>query len=133
MTIEDQLKEYILNRYKSIREFTIAVDMSYSTVDSILKRGVGNSSVSNVIKICKVLGISVDELANGKITPVRSYQKPTEKIFEVKDILEDVKDQLIHSNGLTFDGKPADKDSIESIVGAMDIGVEIAKRKMKKT
>lgn len=128
MTIEDKLKSYILTRYKSIREFTQTADMSYSTFDSILKRGINNSSISNVIKICKVLGISVDELADGNITPINSY-KPTPKLSEVSDILSDVKHQLINSNGLTIDGAPADNESINAIVQAMTIGEELAKKK----
>lgn len=128
MSIEEKLKDYILERFVSIREFTHVVNMSYSTVDSILRRGIGNSSVSNVIKICKALGISVDELADGNIVPVNSYKKPEPRIFEVNDILADVKDQLIHCDGLTIDGKPADKASINTIVQAMSIGEEMAKK-----
>lgn len=131
MTTEDKLKELILNRYSSMREFAVAIDMPHTTVASIFKRGIENSSVTNIIKICKALNISVDGLADGEIVPIRSYQKPTERIFEVNEILEDVKDQLSHLDGLTFDGKPINKESIDSIVDAMDIGVEMAKRKMK--
>lgn len=67
MTIEERLKDLILERYKSLREFTTIADIPYTTLDSILKRGVGNSSVSNVIKICKKLNISLDELMDGNI------------------------------------------------------------------
>ena len=127
MTIEDKLKSYILTRYKSIREFTQIADMSYSTFDSILKRGINNSSISSVIKICKVLGISVDELADGNITPINSY-KPTTR-SEVSDILADVKYQLTNTKGLTIGGEPADNESIKSIVQAMTIGEELVKKK----
>lgn len=66
-TSEDRLKEYILTKYKSVREFTGAIDMPYSTVDSIFKRGIRNASVENIIKICDFLGISTDALINGYI------------------------------------------------------------------
>ncbi len=69
MTIEERLKDYILSRYNSVREFTIHADIPYTTLDSIFKRGIGNSSVNNVIKICRALNISADELADGNITP----------------------------------------------------------------
>lgn len=131
MTIEEKLKELILTRYNSIREFSIDIDIPYTTLSSIFQRGIENSNVSNIIKICKALNISVDGLADGNIIPINSYQKPTERIFEINEILEDVKDQLSHLDSLTFDGKPANKDSIDSIVDAMDIGVEMAKRKLK--
>ena len=128
MSTEEKLKEYILGRYNSIREFALTVDMSNSTVDSILRRGIGNSSVSNIIKICKVLNISVDELANGNIVPINTYKKAEPRIFEVNDILADVKTQLIHCDGLTLDGKPANKESINTIIQAMSIGEEMAKK-----
>ena len=131
MTIEDKLREYILKRYKSLREFTIDIGMSYSTLSSILSRGVDGASVGNIIKICKGLNISVDALADGEIVPVNLYKKPTQIIIEVEDILDDVKEQLIHCDGLTFEGRPADKQSIESIIDTIDIGVEMVKRKAK--
>ena len=40
---EDLLKEVILDKYKSIREFTQEIGMPYSTVDTILKRGIRKS------------------------------------------------------------------------------------------
>ena len=77
MTIEEKLKDYILERYSSVREFTTVADIPYTTVYSIFKRGVGNSSVTNVIKICKELGISADALADGEIVPIQ--KRPTNR------------------------------------------------------
>ena len=67
MSIENELKDLILSRYKSVREFSNLIDMPYSTIDSIFKRGVGNASITNIIKICETLQISADDLARGKI------------------------------------------------------------------
>ena len=89
MTIEQKLKDLILKRYHSIREFTIAIDIPYTTMDSIFRRGIGNSSVTNVIKICKALRISVDALADGEIVPIapkRLYFEPKEDPIDISDI-----------------------------------------------
>lgn len=67
MTIEEKLKALVLSRYGSMREFSIALNMPYSTLDSIFKRGVDNASVANIIRICEALSISADELATGRI------------------------------------------------------------------
>lgn len=67
MSIESELKELILNRYKSLREFTIKIDMPYSTLDTILKRGVNKANISNIISICKALNIDTEELGAGRI------------------------------------------------------------------
>lgn len=79
MSIEEKLQEHILSRYRSIREFTIVNDIPYMTVQSVFKRGIGNSSVSTIIKICKPLGISVDSLAEGKIESIE-YNKNHNKM-----------------------------------------------------
>jgi hypothetical protein len=133
MTIEEKLKELILKRYHSIREFTIAIDIPYTTVDSIFRRGLANSSVSTVIRICKALHISADALADGEIRAVKDRPLvPTYDMVEITDILSDTKDALIHSGKLTLDGNPIGKAGIESIIDAIEVGVEIAKRKTAK-
>lgn len=65
--IEDSLKNLILSRYRSVREFTTTIDMPYSTMDSIFKRGIRKANMDNIIKICNALEISADALANGEI------------------------------------------------------------------
>jgi hypothetical protein len=133
MTIEEKLKDLILKRYHSIREFTIAIDIPYTTVDSIFRRGLANSSVSTVIRICKALHISADALADGEIRAVKDRPLvPTYDMVEITDILSDAKDALIHSGKLTLDGNPIGKAGIESIIDAIEVGVEIAKRKTAK-
>ena len=55
MTIEENIKALILSRYRSIRDFVSHTELSYSTVDSILRRGICNSSLSSIIKLCNAL------------------------------------------------------------------------------
>ena len=62
--IEEKIKKIILDKYGSIRKFAIKIDVPYTTIDSILKRGIDNSNVGNVIKMCKALNISVDKLVD---------------------------------------------------------------------
>ena len=65
---EQKLKELILTRYSSLREFAIKIEMPYSTLDSILKRGLTNASIGNVAIIAKSLNLSIEDLYNGKTT-----------------------------------------------------------------
>ena len=67
MHIENQLKQLILSKYSSLKAFSDYVGISNSTVDSIIKRGVKNANIANVITICRALNRDVDELANGNI------------------------------------------------------------------
>lgn len=110
MTIENQLKEKILAEYGSIREFAAKVKLPYSTIDSILKRGICNASIKNIIKICECLGISVDSLANGKI---EGFFIPHDNLEENENILNvwyklnsEGKDKvLIYASDLLDSGK----------------------------
>lgn len=61
MTREDYLKERIKEQGTQ-REFAAKIGMPSSTLFSIL-RNVGGASIDNIIKICKGLNISPDELA----------------------------------------------------------------------
>lgn len=56
------LKELIVKNGMSIKAFSEEVGIPYTTLYSILERGIGKASVDNVIKICRALGITVDEL-----------------------------------------------------------------------
>lgn len=130
MTLEEQLKQLILDRYKSIREFAVSIDLPYSTIDSIFRRGVSNSSISNVVKICRELKISADELAEGRITPI--YSRDLTHHIEIKEIIADTKERLLYGTELTLDGEPVNRNDIESIVNAMEIGVEMVNKNHNK-
>ena len=139
MTTEEKLKNYILERYKSVREFTIENDIPYSTLDSVFKRGIDNSSVGVIFKICKALNISPDSLAEGEIVP--RIQTPTDYIvnsdgneilIEVKedidDILTDTKKRLLAYQDLLLEGKPVKKKEINTIINGIDISLEMVKK-----
>lgn len=64
---EIRLKEIIIERYGSLKKFCETIDMPWTTLDSILKRGVANSNITNVMKITKELGLDTEALASGSI------------------------------------------------------------------
>jgi predicted transcriptional regulator len=67
VSVELELKDLILSKYKSLREFAIKIDMPYSTIDTILKRGVDKANINNIIRICKELEIDTEALGEGRI------------------------------------------------------------------
>jgi predicted transcriptional regulator len=133
MTAEEKLKDLILKRYHSVREFTIAIDIPYTTMASIFKRGIDNSSISSITKICKALGISVDALADGEIRVAKARPEilPDETL-DIEDIMSNAKDELIHHRNITLNGSPISKAGLESIIDAMEVGIEIAKKKSQQ-
>lgn len=131
MTLEERVKELILLRYSTVKDFSKKVGISYSTVDSILRRGVANSSISNVIKICKELGISVDELADGKIVPVDMVLQDKKPMTELKDIITFTRSNLASYDNLTIDGKPLEPNDIEMLMTALEIAIGIIAKQKK--
>lgn len=128
MSIEEKLKGLILTKYRSLREFTQTIDMPYQTMDSILKRGVDKASISNIIKICKALDISADELANGHIVP-NGLRHTTLEMTEIIDVLEFVKSNFHDRSDLTIDGRPADEDDLSLLSDGLTITMELLKRR----
>lgn len=125
MTIEEKLKDLIIARYGSIREFTRSIEMANSTFATIMKKGVNKANVSNIIKICQELGISTDELAQDRIVPVES-EKP--RTIDIDRILENTKSNIQGYDYLTINGEPMSQNEIDMLMDAIDIGIEIIKR-----
>ena len=65
--VENELKELILDRYGNLSEFCKKIDLPWTTLDSILKRGVDKANIRNILKITSELGIDVERLASGEI------------------------------------------------------------------
>ena len=52
------LKGVILSRYKSIRQFAVAMNIPYSTLITALERGVDGMAYNTVIRICDALSLN---------------------------------------------------------------------------
>lgn len=114
--IENRIKELIISRYGSVKYFSKKIGIPYTTLDSILKRGIGNSNVMNVIKVCDALEISIDSLKKGIIEPTNT-ERITSKEFEeevrfllskTENMSEEKKKHLI--NTLNFICNEKDKE-----------------------
>ena len=62
MTREDRLRNLILDRYLSLRQFSIEADIPYSSLMTLLTRGIGGASFDTVVKICNALEIDPRKL-----------------------------------------------------------------------
>lgn len=74
--LELNLKTLIIQEYGSLKKFTEIIDMPWTTLDSILKRGVANSNITNVLKITRELGLDAERLVDGEIYK-NSPEQPT--------------------------------------------------------
>lgn len=57
MKREERLRNLILDRYVSLRQFSLETDIPYSTLMTMLSRGIGGASFDVVIRICRKLEI----------------------------------------------------------------------------
>ena len=51
---------------------------------------------------------------------------------DIEKILDHTREQLLNQEGLMFDGNPATPEAVDSILSAMQIGMEMAKKKNKE-
>lgn len=120
MTIEDRVKALILEKYETMKDFSKRTGIPQSTLVGILSRGLKNSNAGSVLKIASALGISADELAADRITPVGSetVRKP---MTDVRDLIAFVKVQCTVYNDLTISGEPLSREDIEILTTALDV------------
>lgn len=58
----EYLKQLINDTGLKMKAFAEKADIPYTTLRSMLERGIENASVNNVVKICRTLNISVETL-----------------------------------------------------------------------
>lgn len=59
--LEANIKSLIIGRYGSLKKFSETINMPWTTLDSILKRGMANSNITNVLKITRELGLDAEK------------------------------------------------------------------------
>lgn len=123
---EQLLQKYGVSAYKVAKE----TGVTQSTL-SDWKRGRSTPKSENMKKLADYFGVSIDYLMTGKEDPSdkEPQLKPKDE-RDIKNILANT-EQLLKQDGLMFDGDPASPEAIESILSAMQIGMEMAKKKNK--
>ena len=123
MTLEEQLKQVILSKYKSVSAFSQSIGLSNSTVDSMLNRGLYNAGVGRVMKIFDSLGIDTESLAIGRIiyidgkngVEIEKAPAPSEDSAEANAIEKEMIDRLV-SLGLIEKGLQLTDADVEFLI-----------------
>lgn len=92
--LESDLKQLIIKKYGSLKKFTDIIDMPWTTLDSILKRGVANSNITNVLKITRELGLDAEKLVDGEIREIISSPITIAAHFDGTEYTEDELDEI---------------------------------------
>lgn len=123
---EQLLQKYGVSAYKVSK----ATGVTQSTL-SDWKRGRSTPKSENMKKLADYFGVSIDYLMTGKESEDKEPQLKPRDEKDIKNILENT-EQLLKQDGLMFDGQPASQEAIDSILSAMQIGMEMAKKKNKE-
>lgn len=107
MTIEQQIKDLILERSKTVKDFAKEIGMPYGTLDGVLRRGILASGTDNVFRLCKALGISIDALADGVVEETNTERKP-------KDISQ-IEEDYLRKCFPTLDGQPITENELKEL------------------
>ncbi len=112
MNKEQYLKDLMEAKSGSVRAFSIDIGIPYSTIRSILTRGVMNSTVDNVIKICKGLGIKPEELAEMSDSVLNDIHKTVIQLSESRqqNVYQYAKQQLTEQNKSKVIELPSDTE-----------------------
>ena len=125
MNIEDKLTILIVEKYGSMRNFAKAIEMSPSTLATIMQRGIHNASVQNVIKICHGLDISTDELAQNRIIPSNLKQEQDLRLLayakELTKILQLGREYKQAYEPYTIDGIEMSQEETETFLDGIEI------------
>lgn len=128
MTIENQLRELILLKYGSLREFTFNIGLPYSTLSTILKNGIMTANISNVVKICNALSIKIDELVEGRLVE----NTPGEKLLDVEKIFNQTKINIQYPN-VKINGQKLDENIKKSLIFSIDLIYQLALKMHQNT
>ena len=117
----------------------LASRLGYKSKTTIAKIENGTNDIvqSKVTEFAKVLDTTPAYLMgwtqlDGNIVNKKEPELTARDEKDIAKILEQTKEQLLSQEGLMFDGDPASPEAINSILDAMQIGMEMAKKKNKE-
>lgn len=127
MNSVERVKEICKNRKIPISKLEKELGFSNGYISQLRK---GVFPADRLEKISIFLGVTTTYLMTGEEDSEKSLTPKDEK--DIEKILEQTREQLMNQEGLMFDGDPASPEAIDSILSAMQIGMELAKKKNKE-
>ena len=127
MNSVERVKEICKNRKIPISKLEKELGFSNGYISQLRK---GVFPADRLEKISNFLGVTTTYLMTGEENSEKSLTPKDVK--DIEKILEQTREQLMNQEGLMFDGDPASPEAIDSILSAMQIGMELAKKKNKE-
>lgn len=130
-----EIFEQLLSKY-GVTAYRVAKETGITTATlTNWKQGKYTPKQDKLQKIADYFGVSLDYLMTGNTTEPVKEKAPELTARDERDIekiLNNTREQLLSQEGLMFDGDPASPETIDSILSAMQIGMEMAKKKNKE-
>lgn len=123
---EQLLQKNGVTPYKVAKEAGVT-----QTALSNWKAGKSTPTTKTLQKIADYFGVTIDYLMTGKTNSQKEPSLTTKDEKDINTILA-YTEQLLKQEGLMFDGTPASPEAIDSIISAMQVGMEMAKKKNKE-
>lgn len=92
-SLSEILEQQIKLKYRNVKQFALKAEMPYMTVLSVIKRGVENTTVGTLQKICEALGITIADLYKKQALDTITHKITTMSPNEYSD--DDMIDDLI--------------------------------------
>ena len=130
MTVFERIEE--LRKAKNVSQGKLEKELGFSN-GSISKWRNSTPTYERLQKVAEYFGVSVEYLMTGETpTEKKSSFLTSRDERDIEKILDQTREQLLSQEGLMFDGQPASPEAVESILSAMQVGRELAKKKNKE-
>lgn len=129
--ISRRIKELRLENHMTQKELSDYLNLTPKMI-SFYELGQRVPPSDIILKLAEKFNVSTDYLLGKAKTKQGDLPPLTPKDErEITRMMDDMKDKLMQEEGLMFDGHPASPESIQSILDAMQIGMEMAKKRNK--
>ena len=131
MGLYEQIRDIAKSKGYSVNKLEKELGFARSSINKFNKN---KPSVEKLQQIADLLEVSLDYLLSNTDETIKE-KAPTLTARDERDIekiLNNTREQLLSQEGLMFDGDPASPEALDSILSAMQIGMEMAKKKNKE-
>lgn len=131
MGLYEQIRDIAKSKGYSVNKLEKELGFARSSINKFNKN---KPSVEKLQQIADLLEVSLDYLLSNTDETIKE-KAPTLTARDERDIekiLNNTREQLLSQEGLMFGGDPASPEAIDSILSAMQIGMEMAKKKNKE-
>ncbi|WP_026762660.1 helix-turn-helix domain-containing protein [Selenomonas artemidis] len=139
MEIRDLIRQKRIALGMTMKEVADKVGVSEGTISRWESGEIANMKRGAIASLAKVLQLSPNSIMGWDDDEQESAAPASDNLpdltpkdeREITRMMDDMKEKLMQEEGLMFDGHPASPESIQSILDAMQIGMEMAKKRNK--